>query len=100
MKHTSLLQQQMKIFFNAIMEARQAREGGESGQDEIDKDPLVDPIPSCAEAIHAALIVSCYTMDKGDPILQEVEPVLASFRWQAHVLKMSSMKETKITYFI
>lgn len=92
--------------YNSVLEARQAREGGDSGQggqDDIDEDSddLVDPIPTRAEAIRAALVVSRYTMDKDDPILQEVEPALASFRRRARILEMMDMKDSKITsYFV
>src|SRR6266702_5123380 len=40
--------------FNAVMDARQAQEGCQSSQDElgnISEDILVDPIPTCAEAL-------------------------------------------------
>ena len=61
----------------------------------------MDPIPTCAEAIRAALVVSHYTLDKADPILQEVEPALVLFRQQAHILEMRDMVDSKITlYFV
>ena len=87
--------------YNSVIEARQAREGGEHDQDDVDEDLPVDPIPTRAEAIRAALVVSRYTIDKADPILQEVEPALASFRRRARVLAMRDMKDSKITsYFV
>ena len=87
--------------YNSVIEARQAREGGKHGQDDVDKDPPVDPIPTCAEAIRAALVVSHYTIDKADPILLEVELALASFRRWARILAMRDMKDSKITsYFV
>lgn len=85
--------------FNAVMEARQVREGDEGGQDNIDEDLPVDPIPTRAEAIRAALTISRYTMDKGDTILQEVEPALASFRRRARILETKDMKESRITSY-
>ena len=60
----------------------------------------MDPIPTHAEAIHAALVVSHYTIDKADPILWEVEPALVSFRWQDHILGMRDMKDSKITFLL
>ncbi|KAH9003613.1 hypothetical protein EDB86DRAFT_2798786 [Lactarius hatsudake] len=87
--------------FDAVMEARRAREGGQTGQDDIDEDTLVDPIPTRAEALQMALGLSRYTMDKDDDLLRKMDSVLVSFRRQARRLEMSSLKESKITsYFV
>ena len=87
--------------FNAVMEARQVQEGDKSIQDDFDEDLLVDPILTCAEAIRAALMISRYSMHQADPILQEVEPALASFKRRARILETRDMKESKITsYFV
>ena len=87
--------------FNAVMEARQVQEGEKSIQDDFDEDLLVDPIPTRAEAIRAALMISRYSMHQADPILQEVEPALASFKRRARILETRDMKESKITsYFV
>ncbi|KAH9033270.1 hypothetical protein EDB85DRAFT_1864609 [Lactarius pseudohatsudake] len=87
--------------FDAVMEARWAQEGGQTGQDDIDEDTPVDPIPTRAEALQMALGLSHYTMDKDDDLLRKMDLVLVSFRQQAHRLEMSRLKESKITsYFV
>jgi hypothetical protein len=69
------------------MEARQAREGGQSGQDksdDIDKDTLVDPIPTHAEALGAV-------KDKNNPFFQQLDSTLGTFGRQTHTLDMNSI---------
>ncbi|KAH9043555.1 hypothetical protein EDB83DRAFT_2639820 [Lactarius deliciosus] len=91
----------------AAMEARRAREGCQTSQDDIDEDTVtgvdnpVDPIPTCTEALQMALGLSRYTMDKDDDLLRKMDSVPVSFRQQARKLEMSSLKQSKITsYFV
>ncbi|KAH9074887.1 hypothetical protein EDB83DRAFT_2218692 [Lactarius deliciosus] len=96
-----------KDIYDAVMEARQAREGCQTSQDDIDEDTMtgvnnpVDPIPTHAEALQMALGLSRYTMDKDNDLLRKMDSVLVSFRRQARKLEMSSLKQSKITsYFV
>ena len=82
------------------MENKQAQEKGASDCNAIEEH-LVDPIPMRAEAHHAALTLSHYTLDKDDPFLWDLDSSLVKFRQREQALEMCSMKETKITsYFV
>ena len=87
-----------------VMEARQVQEGCQSSQDElgdISEDILVDPIPTCAEALHVAKTLSRYIRGEVDPFLQQLDLSLVKFGQRTRTLEMKNMRATKITsYFV
>jgi len=63
--------------FDAVMEARRG-EGCHDG-DDTDTDILLDPTPTRAEALQAALTIIRYIKDKDGAYFRELESVLAEF---------------------
>lgn len=77
-----------KDIFDAVMEARrEEEEGGDEGEedegrfdgDDVDTDALVEPTPTRAEALQAALTTLRYIKDKEGAYFRELESTLASF---------------------
>jgi hypothetical protein len=52
-----------------------------------------------AEAVRTVLTLSCYTLDKDDPFLQNLDSTLTTFRWNERVLGTKNMRETRITSY-
>jgi len=68
---------------------------------DISEDILVNPIPTCAEALHVAKTLSHYTRGEDDPFLQQLDLLQVKFGQQTCTLEMKNIRATKITsYFV
>lgn len=74
--------------FNAVMEAR--REEGRHDGDDTDTDTLVEPRPTRAEALQAALTIIRYVKDKDGAYFRKLESMLALF-----VSELENMADTE-----
>jgi hypothetical protein len=75
--------------FNAVMEARREEEGHYDG-DDTDTDTLVEPAPTRAEALQAALTIIRYIKDKDGAYFRELESKLGLF-----VSRLGNMMDTE-----
>ena len=88
--------------YEAVMEAKEAQEESTRSNETSDAnlDDPVEPVPTCIEALQAALLLQKYTRDLDDPITHKLETMLSSFRRMTHMAGMWNMKETKlISYY-
>ncbi|KAN0141339.1 hypothetical protein V8E53_001095 [Lactarius tabidus] len=76
--------------FNAVMEARREEEGRHDDDTDTDTDTLVEPRPTRAEALQAALTIIRYIKDEDGAYFRELESMLALF-----VSELEKMADTE-----
>ncbi|KIK76975.1 hypothetical protein PAXRUDRAFT_168231 [Paxillus rubicundulus Ve08.2h10] len=89
-----------KDIYQAVMDAKAAREANSEGNsDEVNGGP-VEPGPTRNDTLQAALVVGKYIKDFDDPFMCKLESMLGLLGKRTRVLEMHTMNDTKLNgYF-
>ena len=65
--------------FWAVMDAKEAREGGSESDPKDDLDAAAEPSPTRSQALQASLFLKRYIADMDDPAARKLEAMLGFF---------------------
>ena len=85
--------------FGAVMDTKEAWEGGSESDPKDDLDAAAEPSPTCSQALQVSLLLKRYIADMNDPAARKLEAMLGFFRCMTWVHGMESMESGKITNF-